>query len=49
MKDEAGQKHERKAYRPPRLTVYGSVRDLTREGGPNRDKDGGTNAIGNRT
>lgn len=39
----------RKPYRPPRLTVYGSVRDLTLEGGTRRDKDGGNNAINNRT
>lgn len=39
----------RKPYRSPRLTVYGSVRELTREGGPNRTKDGGNNAAGNRT
>jgi len=29
--------------------VYGSVRELTREGGTHRDKDGGNNAINNRT
>ncbi|HJQ40212.1 MAG TPA: lasso RiPP family leader peptide-containing protein [Thermoanaerobaculia bacterium] len=40
---------ERKPYRAPRLTVYGSVRDLTLEGGPHRTKDGGNNAINNRT
>lgn len=39
----------RKPYRAPRLAVYGSVRDLTRENGPNRRKDGGNNGIGNRT
>jgi hypothetical protein len=39
----------RKPYRPPRLTVYGSVRDLTLEGGSRRDKDGGNNAVNNRT
>lgn len=39
----------RKPYRAPRLTVYGSVRELTREGGPNRTKDGGNNAANNRT
>lgn len=49
MNDEKQQRRERKAYRAPKLTVYGSVRDLTREGGPNRDKDGGSNALGNRT
>ena len=40
---------ERKLYRTPRLTVYGSVRDLTLEGGSHRNKDGGNNAINNRT
>ena len=40
---------ERKPYQAPRLTVYGSVRDLTLEGGRNRAKDGGNNAINNRT
>ena len=39
----------RKPYVSPKLTVYGSVRDLTREGGPNQNKDGGNNARGNRT
>ena len=39
----------RKPYRAPRLTVYGSVRELTREGGRNKDKDGGNNAANNRT
>ena len=39
----------RKPYRAPRLSVYGLVRDLTREGGPNRNKDGGNNAVDNRT
>lgn len=39
----------RKPYRAPRLTVYGSVRELTLEGGPNRNKDGGNNALNNRT
>ena len=39
----------RRAYRAPRLSVYGLVRDLTREGGPHREKDGGNNASNNRT
>jgi hypothetical protein len=42
-------KAERKAYQKPRLVVYGSVRDLTRENGSNKNKDGGNNAAGNRT
>jgi hypothetical protein len=40
---------EKKPYVPPRLIVYGDVRTLTREGGPNRTKDNGNNARGNRT
>jgi len=40
---------QRKPYRAPRLSVYGSVRDVTREGGPGRAKDGGNNAMNNRT
>ena len=40
---------DRKPYQAPRLTVYGSVRDLTQEGGPHRNKDGGNNAVNNRT
>ena len=39
----------RKPWRAPRLVVYGTVRDLTAEGGPNRNKDGGNNAANNRT
>lgn len=39
----------RKPYRAPKLSVYGSVRELTREGGPFRNKDGGNNAANNRT
>lgn len=43
------QPKSRKPYRAPRLSVYGSVRELTREGGGGRNKDGGNNAINNRT
>ncbi|HYH06509.1 MAG TPA: lasso RiPP family leader peptide-containing protein [Thermoanaerobaculia bacterium] len=39
----------KRPYHPPRLTVYGNIRDLTREGGRNNDKDGGNNARNNRT
>lgn len=39
----------KKPYVPPRLTTFGSIRELTREGGPHHDKDGGNNAIFNRT
>src|SRR5262245_7171998 len=42
------QPREKKPYAPPRLVVYGDVRTLTREGGPNT-KDGGNNARGNRS
>lgn len=49
MKPTAPNLVARKPYRSPRLTVYGSVRELTREGGTNRQKDGGNNAAGNRT
>ncbi|HET7433868.1 MAG TPA: lasso RiPP family leader peptide-containing protein [Thermoanaerobaculia bacterium] len=49
MKNESQQWKPRKPYRRPALTVYGSVRELTREGGPNNQKDGGNNALGNRT
>jgi len=45
----SGSSTSHKPYRAPRLTVYGSVRDLTLEGGSRRDKDGGNNAINNRT
>ena len=40
---------KKRPYTPPRLIVYGNVRTLTGEGGPNRDKDGGNNARNNRT
>jgi hypothetical protein len=39
----------KRPYTPPRLIVYGDVRTLTREGGPNFAKDGGNNARNNRT
>lgn len=39
----------KRLYRPPKLTVYGRLRDLTREGGSHRNKDGGNNAVNNRT
>jgi hypothetical protein len=40
---------KKKPYAPPRLVVYGNVRTITQEGGPDRAKDGGNNATGNRT
>ena len=43
------QTKKKQPYSTPRLIVYGNVRTLTREGGPNRAKDGGNNANGNRT
>ena len=39
----------RKQYRSPRLTRYGSVRELTRESGCYVTKDGGSNAICRRS
>jgi hypothetical protein len=40
---------KKKPYTPPRLIVYGNVRAITQQGGPDRNKDGGNNATGNRT
>jgi len=40
---------KKQPYTPPRLIVYGNVRTITQEGGPNRNKDSGNNALGNRT
>lgn len=40
---------KKRPYTPPRLTVYGDVRTLTREGGVHDAKDGGNNARNNRT
>ena len=40
---------KKRPYTPPRLIVYGNVRTITQEGGPNRNKDSGNNALGNRT
>ncbi len=34
--------HNKKPYEPPRLVVYGTVRDLTQTVGPLRTGDGGT-------
>ena len=39
----------RKRYAPPRLTRFGTVRELTRETGCNVNKDGGSNALCRRT
>jgi hypothetical protein len=39
----------RKAYQPPKLTRYGSLRDLTQEVACNTNKDGGSNAVCRRT
>ncbi|HYI12184.1 MAG TPA: lasso RiPP family leader peptide-containing protein [Thermoanaerobaculia bacterium] len=39
----------RKTYQPPKLTRYGSLRDLTREISCNTNKDGGSNAVCRRT
>lgn len=43
------QQKKKRPYTPPRLVVYGDVRTLTRENGPNTQKDSGNNARGNRT
>jgi hypothetical protein len=32
----------KKPYEPPRLLVYGTVRDLTEKNGPTRTVDGGS-------
>lgn len=39
----------RRRYVPPRLTRFGTVRELTLETGCNIDKDGGSNAQCRRT
>jgi hypothetical protein len=39
----------RKTYQPPKLTRYGSLRDLTQEVSCNVNKDGGSNAVCRRT
>jgi hypothetical protein len=39
----------RKPYAQPRLTRYGSVRELTRELGCYLNKDGGSNAVCRRS
>lgn len=39
---------EKRPYVPPRLTTYGSLRELTRTAGDS-GKDGGANAVHSRT
>ena len=39
----------RRPYVRPELMVYGTIRNLTQQGGPGRNADGGNNARGNRT
>ena len=39
----------KKNYRPPRLTVHGKLRDLTRQNSNNTEKDGGNNSSHSRT
>lgn len=39
--DKAGKPETKKPYTPPALTVYGTVRDLTRQVGNRRSPDGG--------
>jgi hypothetical protein len=40
--DKARKPEPKKPYKPPKLTVYGTVRDLTRAVGRRRNPDGGT-------
>jgi len=39
--DKAGKPEPKKPYTPPRLTVYGTVRDLTKAVGGGGQDDGG--------
>ena len=39
----------RKPYSAPVLVTYGGIREITKQNGPNFNKDGGSNGIGNRT
>ena len=39
----------RKRYGTPVLVVYGGIREITMQNGPNTQKDGGNNGVGNRT
>jgi hypothetical protein len=39
--DKPGKTTPKKTYEPPRLIVYGTVRDLTRDVGRHGNKDGG--------
>ena len=36
-------------YETPVLVVYGSIREITLQNGPNLNKDGGKNGLGERT
>lgn len=49
MADHEKAVNTRKRYVAPRLTRYGSLRELTRETGCNLNKDGGSNAACRRT
>jgi hypothetical protein len=40
--DKARKPEPKKPYKPPELTVYGTVRDLTKAVGIHRNPDGGT-------
>ena len=42
-------KKARKTYTPPKLTHYGSMRELTREMGCYATKDSGSNAVCRRS
>ena len=39
----------RKPYSTPMLVTYGGIREITKQNGPHTQKDGGSNALGNRT
>ena len=47
--DKAGKPAPKKAYTPPVLTVYGTVRDLTKKVGPGGAPDGSFSFPQNRT
>jgi hypothetical protein len=35
----------KKTYTPPKLVVYGDIRQVTRSAAKNQNKDGGSNAL----
>jgi len=44
MSSEPSPKPPRKPYAPPRLKVYGDIRELTQNSARNRTRDGGSNS-----